>query len=265
MKKKVLFTCVLFLFAGILCSCGKSKTEYTIDEFAEKWNPIVKKVNEETKYSTSADIDNEIFQLKEKYAKKEGLTPGSELTISGKISFITVLEDGTINFLLMSADDPMRNMIDCISDNKSLFFVDDNSNIKVKGMFLNNKNCTLSNCKIIAPQLETPDFKPNLDNNFTLTPKTYMGTVSWSQIIPPYSWLFLGEGYENISDVMSSYKSFCCIRNGDENSDYIFCCFPDEIKFEEGTRLAVRGVLKPVGNDTDSAGFIEVVYGYYVF
>lgn len=263
MRKKLLITCILILYTGILCSCGSSKTEYTIDEFAEKWNPIIQKVNDETKYSTSSDVNDEIFQLKEKYAKKEGLNPGSEITISGKISFITVLEDSSINFLLTSADDPVRNMVDCISDNQNLFFVEDNSNIKVKGMFLNNKNCTLSNCEIIAPQLETPDFKPNLDNNYTLTPKTYMGTVSWSQTTPPL--IFAVGGYENIENVMFSYKSFCCIRNGDENSEYIFCCFPNEIKFEEGTKLAVRGVLKPVGSDTNSAGFIEVTYGYYVF
>lgn len=265
MKKKVLFTCVLFLFAGILCSCGKSKTEYTIDEFADKWNTIIKRVTDETKYSTSSDIDDEIFQLKEKYSKKEGLTPGSELTISGRISAVTVLENGNIGFILQSADNS-ENLIDCISANQNLFFIDEGSNLKIKGTFLKNKEWSFTDCEVLSPQLTDPLFSPNLNSEYIGYASTYMGVIQWCHNIYegyPF-WVVHPDEFAYMKDIMKTYQYIAYLY--DETSDtYLYCCFPEDVPLNEGNRIAVRGVLTPTGATSDCKNFIDCSSGYYIF
>lgn len=266
MRKKALLICVSLFVISVFSSCGKSKTEYTIDEFTDKWNPIIKKVDDETKYSTSSDVGNEVFHLKEKYAKKEGLYPGKELTISGRIGMVTVIDSERIGFILQSADNPSEKFIDCVSNNPNLFFIDEGTNLKIKGTFLKSPDWSFSDCEVISPQLKKPDYVPNLNSEYVGYASTYMGEIKWCHNIHedyPF-WVIHPDEFAYMKDVMATYQYIAYIYD-ETNDSYIYCCFPEDVPLNEGNKIAVRGVLSPTGTTSDCKNFIDCSSGYYIF
>ncbi|CUP40713.1 Uncharacterised protein [[Eubacterium] contortum] len=275
MRKQIVTVLILAILSIFLISCGKSKTEYDIEEFGAIYEKTEEMFEKESEYLTKDELNgdkgNELYK---KCSQKTGLPFNKEITIRGK------KEAAPISGFYVKSSDGKYSVychVDSNEINKSLF-VDNGESIVVKGVFAKKDvgYCFISDPVIISPENINTDYKSNvsdtLDNIDDIVCSVVIGEIVDVQSLDEFNDLMdimVGTVTYESSDVY--YENVITVSDGnDENGLISFTCNDDNLKI--GDKISISGYVNSLaellladGTTETWWGFIDNVSNVYVF
>lgn len=283
MKRINLF--VLFVFITLmLCSCGSQKTEYTMTELEGTLKEINAVYNEKIKDLTSTEIEEKGEKIKIEEAQKQGLPLEKEITVRGKV-YASYYNDSL--FLAANKYDDYSeynfNTINCFlsKPNDKLMFLKQDENVLIKGILAKNKEgLWLSDCELISPEIEVPDFNNNISEinsnassyqTDVLVYGSVLDMVSCTELKTAFLNSFKDIDYQDTSFLTELENSDYCVElKSTDSEDYIFWFINKSSNYinqlQQGQNVCVKANINKT-DDTyihyiSSAGGCEGLYIY---
>ena len=273
MKKIILTLVVLFIsICYISCNSMTTKTkktntktfEYTIDEFLEISHQMTADYEEQTKYLTDEEIEeNDIIS---KIAKKHNLPLNSTVELRGKVicnsvypnSFYLVSQDTT------SVDYDTQNYVDIYCEDRKSFALNGEI-VVVKGkLTLYN---VLSNCEIVSPsEVEHNALDNNMFDIYFLEDKY---DLPYGKIVGEVSAILdletASQAIEDLDEFISESSTHVAVISDNKNTDHdIFCVLEinEEYPINAGDAIAICGDIYTFA---DGSYYIKNTSCYYVY
>lgn len=261
MRKINLFA--LFVFITLmLCSCSSQKTEYTMTELEETLKEINTVYNEKIKDMTSTEIEEKGQKIKIEEAQKQGLPLDKEITVRGKV-YSSYYNDN----LLLAANEYDKyseynlNTITCFlsEPNNKLMFLKQDENVLVKGILAKNKEgLWLSDCELISPEIEVPDFDNNISeinsnaSSYQMDVLVYgsvLDIVSCAELKTAFLKSFKDIDYQDTSFLTELDNSDYCIElKSTDSEDYIFWFINEDSDYinqlQRGQNICVKATVE---------------------
>lgn len=276
MKKILSVMLAVVLICGLLAGCAeKGPREYTIEEFGKIYNKIEKDFEKNTKYFTMEEQGGK--KGREEYNKavrKQGIKPGMKIIIRGQKEGLPIGK----GFYIASDDDKYK--VPCMPSEKGIgIFIDDETNIKVSGIFSDgNKSFgSITNAKILSPSVK-PVYKDNIGDVVS----SLEGESAYHSVCGTIKEIVTADEFKKMCSQLSVIElpgstflsDKVALLSSDKDDGLISFSFSPKIvkDLEIGDRVALYGdvnsimkIINADGTYETQWGLINVVYEVYNF
>lgn len=261
----------------LLTACqSNTKTEFTIDEFGELYKKTHELFNEEGKYLTDEEKNNEEGRkLFQKCSKKTGLPYNTEITLRGvKKTFAGGLsiesEDEKYTIYCKFPSEPNNNIG---------LFVEDGKNVVVAGIFSKEDGPygMLSDTEFISPSEINIEYKATdinevlaeIDNEYISVDKVIQGEIFSIMSLEEFK-----DQFDEFIDFDKRFFSDTVARIDGTDGGTIYFSYNENIigKLSAGDRVAIQGDVYSITGFKNSSqkyisigGYINTVYDCYNF